>query len=334
LANNKHRICFTSGDCNGIGLEVFLKSVASGAFLESENTLICNSAVLEDYAEHYSMELSQEGDTITCGQGQFKLEDCVTSPELEFGAISKDAGLHAGESIDKAVVGCLEGSYDAMITLPIQKESVYLAGWTYPGHTELIAARCGVRHPLMIMEHEGLRVTLLTIHVPLRQVPAHISVYRINETVSAFARCLKKDFGVVEPKIALLGLNPHSGENGNIGTEEVDIYSEALLDLRGQGHTDGFSIDGPLPADGLFAHGAYKEYDGIVASYHDQGLIPLKLLAAGGGVNYTGGLQIVRTSPDHGTAMDIAGKSKANPKSLQDAYKLAIEIADNRARSI
>lgn len=332
MAESRLKIAFTAGDCNGIGLEIFLKCINAGLLSYSDITLICNSVLLEDYAEHYGFELEQKDTLIHLGKGSFGLLDCVTSPELEFGAVSRDAGLLAGESIDKAVAGCLAGDFDAMLTLPIQKESVYLAGWTYPGHTELIAARCGVKNPLMIMEHQGLRVTLLTIHIPLRQVAQSITDYKIKETVRAFARCLKQDFSVEKPKITLLGLNPHSGENGNIGTEEIDIYDSSVKDLQEEGLTEGYEIVGPLPADGLFAHGGYKSFDGIIASYHDQGLIPLKLLAAGGGVNYTGGLQIVRTSPDHGTAMDIAGKNKASLQSVIDAYNLALNIAENRKK--
>ncbi|GAB5464704.1 MAG: hypothetical protein Kapaf2KO_01400 [Candidatus Kapaibacteriales bacterium] len=287
--------------------------------------------MVKDYAEHLGYSLVEEKENYFLLDSEpFQLIECVTSPELSFGTVSKDAGLLAGESIEKGVASCLANEIDALVTLPIQKESLYLAGWTYPGHTEMIAARCGSNNPLMIMEHQGLRVTLLTLHISVSEIPKYITSYRIDTIVKGFDKTLKRDFAVTNPKIALLSLNPHAGENGNIGTEEIDIYLDAIEELR----KENITIEGPFAADGFFAHGAYKNYDGVVASYHDQGLTPLKLLANGGGVNFTGGLSIVRTSPDHGTAMDIAGKGMANPQSLIDAFDLAIEIVNNRKSSL
>lgn len=330
MVSSKNRICFTVGDCNGIGLEIFFGALEAGMFEASEITLIANSRIVEEYLEHFNIDFSIEGDIITLSSKRVLIEECTTYPELDFGKVSRDSGLLAGEAVEKAVAGCLHGKYDAMITLPIQKESVYLAGWRYPGHTEMIAAKCGIRDPLMIMEHNGLRVTLLTIHIPLADVSKHITPFRIKTVLNNFAKSLRSDFGINSPKIAILSLNPHGGENGSIGTEEIDIYNTTLNELRLEVKQLSISLDGPFPADGFFAHGSYKNYDGILASYHDQGLIPLKLIANGGGVNFTGGLPIIRTSPDHGTAMNIAGKGKANSQSLIDAYRLALEIIENR----
>jgi 4-hydroxythreonine-4-phosphate dehydrogenase len=329
LSRIKKKICFTSGDINGIGLETFLKAFSDGAFDSSKISLITNSEILAETAEHLYYDLIIEAEIANIAGRSFSIVECTTYPELDFGKISKDAGLLAGESIEKAVSCCLSGEQDAMVTLPIQKESVYLAGWTYPGHTEMIASRCGVKDPLMIMESKGTRVCLLTIHIPLKDVPNYITPYRIKSITEKFIRSVNSDFGVDKPRIALLALNPHGGENGSIGTEELDIYNATIDEINGYSN-DEYVVEGPFPADGFFAHGAYKKYDGIIASYHDQGLIPLKLLAEGGGVNYTGGLQIIRTSPDHGTAMDIAGKNISNPQSLVDAYNLAFQISDNR----
>ena len=172
-------------------------------------------------------------------------------------------------------------------------------------------------------------MALVTIHEPVSAVPGMITKELIKSKGKVFINSLKFDYGIREPMIAVLGLNPHSGENGSIGTEELDIITPAINDLNGP----GYSAYGPFPADGFFAHGNYMDYDGILAMYHDQGLVPLKLLAQGGGVNFTAGLNIVRTSPDHGTAFSIAGKNIANPQSTFESIILAIEIANRRSQS-
>jgi 4-hydroxythreonine-4-phosphate dehydrogenase len=210
--------------------------------------------------------------------------------------------------------------------MPVAKSSLYLAGWKYPGHTEMLADYCQSQEHLMILMTDRVRVALATIHIPLSRINQILSSELIISKTITLHECLKTDFGIDSPAIAVLGLNPHAGEDGALGEEENKIILPAIKKLN----VSGIRAEGPFPADGFFAHGAYRNYDAILAMYHDQGLIPLKMLAAGGGVNFTAGLPIVRTSPDHGTAYSIAGKNEANSQSSYDAIISAIEIVKRR----
>jgi 4-hydroxythreonine-4-phosphate dehydrogenase len=257
---------------------------------------------------------------------ELNMINCETYVQLEFGLVTAQAGKLAQESVLKVIDYVRQGRADAMMTLPISKEAVYLAGWQFAGHTELLASYYNETNPLMILFAGNLRVALVTIHSALRDVPDLITQDRIIDICTKFNNSLIVDFAIPNPKIAVLSLNPHSGENGAMGSEEIEIIIPAIEFLN----KNGISVIGPFPSDGLFAHKEFEKYDGIVSMYHDQGLTILKYIAQGGGVNFTAGIPIIRTSPDHGTAFSIAGQNIANAQSTLDALVWAFEINKNR----
>jgi 4-hydroxythreonine-4-phosphate dehydrogenase len=238
---------------------------------------------------------------------------------------------NAGAVIDAITsgVGFVQaGRAGALVTNPIQKEALYAAGFRHPGHTEFLAELAGGATPVMMLACPELRVVLVTIHQPLREALAALSTERIVTAGRIAAAALQRDFGIAHPRLAVAGLNPHAGEGGTLGREEIEIIAPAVTALRAAGIT----AEGPSPADTLFHAAARRRYDAALCMYHDQGLIPLKTVDFAGGVNVTLGLPFIRTSPDHGTALDIAGSGKADPSSLIAALKLAGEMAARRAR--
>lgn len=241
------------------------------------------------------------------------------------GLLSADAGRAAHESIVRAVRDALAGNVAAVATAPINKEAFALAGLPWRGHTELLQELTGAPRVAMMFESPALRVVLATVHVPLRDVPAALTRGRLRDTIELAAEWLPR-FGVRSPRLALAGLNPHAGEHGVIGREESDLLEPVVVDCRAR----GVDIAGPLPADTVFVRASRGEFDAVVACYHDQGLIPVKLLGFGKAVNVTLGLPIVRTSVDHGTAFDIAGKGTADPSSMIEAVLLAARLSSVR----
>lgn len=246
-----------------------------------------------------------------------------------FGEISPDAGRLAMRSVERAVDLCLEGQVDGMVTAPISKEAISRAGFEDPGHTEFIAKRTRSSEYMMMMVSDNLRVGLVTGHIPIWDVPKGVTCDAILHKLRVINASLLRDFGIQRPKIAVLGLNPHAGEGGTLGREELESIVPAVTTACDEGSL----VFGPFPADGFFAIGGYRLYDAVLAMYHDQGLVPFKTLAFESGVNYTAGLPIVRTSPDHGTAFNIAGEGKASPGSMRSAIYLAVDIARRRASS-
>ena len=232
------------------------------------------------------------------------------------------------EAIELAVRACLHGEAAALVTAPINKAVLNEAGFPHPGHTEFLAALTGARRAVMMLASEKLRVVPLTIHLPVAEVPAAISKQAVFETAEIILTALRRDFGILNPRLAVAGLNPHAGEQGMLGAEEEKIIAPAIAALKAR----GFAVRGPLSADTLFHEEARRSYDAALCMYHDQALIPIKTLSFWDGVNVTLGLPIVRTSPDHGTALDIAGTGKADPRSMIAAVKLAADMADARSR--
>lgn len=323
-------IC-TIGDCNGIGLEVFFKALKEEPLSSSQDisiTLCGNSRTIVDYAAQLGVEVCRSNSTLTVGSTPISILECETYSEVIFGAATISAAQLAVESLEMAIRLTISGEFDALVTLPISKVALKQIGWNFPGQTEMLAARCHSPNPMMILCSDTIRVALATIHTPLQNVPQNITQDHIRERIAALNNSLKLDYSFASPSIAVLGLNPHAGEQGEIGIEEIESINPAI---QASIH-NGINANGAFPADGFFAHGEYKSYDGILAMYHDQGLIPLKLLATDGGVNFTAGLPIVRTSPDHGTAYGIAGKGIADAKSTLSAILLANRIANNRRK--
>jgi 4-hydroxythreonine-4-phosphate dehydrogenase len=231
------------------------------------------------------------------------------------------------EAIEIAVKACLDGEAAALVTAPINKAVLMRTGFPYPGHTEFLGHLTGAPRAVMMLASDVLRVAPLTIHTPLAQVPAAVTREVILETAEIMLGALKRDFGIASPRLAVAGLNPHAGEDGKLGREDGDIIAPAVAALKAKGH----QVRGPLSADTLFHKEARKSYDAVLTMYHDQGLIPIKTLSFWDGVNVTLGLPIIRTSPDHGTAFDIAGSGKADVRSMIAAIRMAAMMADARA---
>ncbi|MBI5324832.1 MAG: 4-hydroxythreonine-4-phosphate dehydrogenase PdxA [Ignavibacteriae bacterium] len=325
------RLIITIGDCNGVGLEVLIKAIDKIYKLESAFDfsfgIAGNKSTIKEYCDLAELPVQFEGSGLWIGNSFCEIVDINTHARVEFGKSTHDAGKLAIESLDKAIDLLIGHHYDALLTLPISKYSMYNAGWMFTGHTEYLAYKCNISNPLMILCSDSIRVALATIHVPFKVVPELINQHHIAEMIESFNYSLLKDFNILNPKIAILSLNPHAGENATIGTEEVDILMPAIQ----KSLSKGIYIEGPFASDGFFGFGLYKQFDGILAMYHDQGLIPLKLLSEGSGVNFTAGLPIVRTSPDHGTAYEIAGKNQAEPESTYQAILTAATVVKNRS---
>jgi 4-hydroxythreonine-4-phosphate dehydrogenase len=232
------------------------------------------------------------------------------------------------QAIEIAVAACLKGEAAAMVTAPIHKAVLNAAGFAFPGHTEFLAHLTGARRAVMMLASDKLRVVPLTIHMPIAKVPGAISKQAVFETGEIILTALRRDFGLLNPRLAVAGLNPHAGEDGVLGSEDESVIAPAIAALKAR----GFNVRGPLSADTLFHEEARKSYDAALCMYHDQALIPIKSLSFWDGVNVTLGLPIVRTSPDHGTALDIAGQGKADPRSMIAAVKMAADMADARNR--
>ena len=232
------------------------------------------------------------------------------------------------EAIEMAVAACLKGEAAAVVTAPIHKAVLNAAGFPFPGHTEFLAQLTNARRAVMMLASDQLRVVPLTIHMPIAQVPGQITKQAVFDTGEIILTALRREFGILNPRLAVAGLNPHAGEDGMLGKEDLTVIAPAVAALKAR----GFAVKGPLSADTLFHAEARKTYDAVLCMYHDQALIPIKTLNFWDGVNVTLGLPIVRTSPDHGTAFDIAGTGKADTRSMIAAVKMAAQMADARAR--
>ncbi len=331
------RLAISLGDPNGIGPEVALKALADSRIRSFFRPLLVGArSVVDTHAatiEWDGMEL------VTIGPHQIADErddnvipvlDLGAGDEVpvEFGRLTRTGGTQSMQAVEVAVDLCREGLVDGMVTAPINKEAIWLGGYRTPGHTEFIAQRVGADQHLMMMVADELRVGLVTGHVPLADVPAGITQKSVLQRLRIIDEGLRTDFAVDRPRIAVLGLNPHAGDGGVLGREEIDHILPAIKGAL----DEGILAFGPFPCDGFFATGDYKHYDGVLAMYHDQGLAPFKALTFEGGVNCTIGLPIVRTSPDHGTAYAIAGQNKARPGSMRAALFLAAKIARRRKR--
>lgn len=330
MSDNRLKIGITQGDTNGIGWEVILKTLADSRIAELCTPVVYGSPAAAGYYRRCIADLEEIAfNTVSSARdarrGRVNLIACGPQ-ELRIvpGEPSPEAGRAAVEALQAAVRDLKEGTLDALVTGPIDKETAQADDFRYTGHTEYLAAELE-GSPMMLMCSDRLRVGLVTTHLPLAEVSAAISREKITEALDRLARSLVADFGVVKPRIAVLALNPHAGDGGLLGREEQEIIKPAIVEAFGE----GVLAFGPFAADGLFAGGGYAKYDGILAMYHDQGLAPFKTLSPDG-VNFTAGLSAVRTSPDHGTAFDIAGKDKADPQSMRNAIYAAIDIAEHR----
>lgn len=325
-------IAISMGDPNGIGPEVTLKSLKGTNLENSIPVWIGSRKVIQYYSEKSGIKLPfktfTRGDELKTGILYLLDLSEDTGFELKPGEISKEAGSLAMQAVQIGIELCLNDEVNALVTAPISKEAIYKAGYDVPGHTEFLAGKTRTEEVVMILASDDLRVALATIHIPLKDVPKSIHKEKLQSHLRILNESLKKDFGLYEPKIGVLGLNPHAGDGGVIGKEEIEIITPAIEELS----IEGLNIVGPFAADGYFGNQIYEQFDATFAMYHDQGLIPFKALTFGQGVNFTAGLPIIRTSPDHGTAFNIAGKNIADEQSFLSAYQMAVMMAENRIR--
>jgi 4-hydroxythreonine-4-phosphate dehydrogenase len=306
------RLALTVGDPAGIGPEIVLKALASERRPEGEGVGYGPLASLEERASRFGLKAPAALGV--------EVVDTGGAP-IALGRVSAEGGRAAASAILGAARDALAGRVAGVVTAPLHKESLRAAGHPWPGHTELLAAAAGVSDVAMMFVGGGLRVALLTIHRALRSVPDAVTRGEVTRVVRLVHRELPR-FGAARRRIAVCGVNPHAGEGGLFGREDADVVRPAIEALAGE----GLDVSGPLPADTAFVRAARGEFDAVVAAYHDQGLVPVKLLAFGHAVNVTLGLPFVRTSVDHGTAFDIAGKGTADPGSLLEAMKLAAAL--------
>ena len=327
----KIRVAITQGDTNGVGYEVILKVFADPTILELCTPIIYGSPKIATYhkkALNLETNFSIINKAEDARDGRVNLLTCFDDEtKVEFGQASQEAGTAALKALDCAMTDYRKGLYDVLVTAPINKATIQSPGFHFPGHTEYIEASVGdKKKALMILMNDRLRVALVTTHLAIKDVAKAITKEAIIDKATIFHLSLKRDFRISNPRIAVLALNPHAGDNGLLGAEEKDIIAPAIEALASK----GIQAFGPYPADGFFGSGAYYHFDGILAMYHDQGLAPFKTIALDNGVNYTAGLPIVRTSPDHGTAYDIAGQGKADENSMRQAIYTAIDVWRNR----
>ena len=328
MTENLLKIGITQGDPNGIGWEVILKTISNPLLTELCTPILYGSEEAMNFyrktiQELDSFEVVKVKSAAEAREGKVNLVDCGSMQPTP-GKPTTEAGAAAVEALKRATEELKSGELDAVVTAPFDKETVQSDAFRYTGHTEFFGAELE-GEPMMIMCSERLRVGLVTKHLPIAEIPRHITREKILSDLRTLKKSLKEDFGVVEPRIAVLALNPHAGDGGLLGSEEQEIIRPAI----NEAYEEGILAFGPFAADGLFASGSYTKYDGVLAMYHDQGLAPFKTLSPDG-VNLTAGLSEVRTSPDHGTAFDIAGQDAADAQSMRNALYTAIDVVRNR----
>lgn len=327
--DKKIRVGITQGDTNGIGYEVILKTLGDGLMCELCTPVLYGSSKIATY-HRKALEMPQvqfnsvdSAEKIRDGVNNIVEVAADSDVKVELGVPGEAAGLAAFNALERAVADLKDGLIDVLVTAPINKNSIQSDNFHFPGHTEYLEAALGYgKKSLMVLFNDFIKVALVTTHLPVSKIADAISKEVILEKIKIFNASLKHDFGIERPRIAVLALNPHSGDNGLLGTEEQEIISPAIEEAYSQKIT----CFGPYPADGFFGNGQFKHFDGVLAMYHDQGLAPFKTLAMESGVNFTAGLPYVRTSPDHGTGYDIAGKNLASEDSFREAIYRAIDI--------
>lgn len=306
------KIGISMGDPLGIGPEIIIKALQNPQLIEAADFVVYGDAnSFESFPAKLPAKISFKAITQGPPQGSWTPESC---------------GHACIAYLEQAVIDANESKIDALVTAPIAKLHLQKAGYEWPGHTEFLAEKTGGHKVVMMMASPALKVSLVTIHMPLKNVPQQISEEKISDTVRITFESLRKYWGLEKPRVAVCGLNPHAGEGGILGKEEIEIIAPSLEKLRGE----GYALEGPCVPDAVF-HQAYEgQFDAVVCMYHDQGLIPFKMLHFRDGVNVTLGLPIIRTSPDHGTGFDIVGKNLADPSSMIAAIELAIQMAQKK----
>ena len=326
------KVGITHGDSNGVGYEILLKAFSDIRLTELFNPIIYGSSKAASYhrkvlnIKAVPFNMIEQASEAKLDHVNF-INAAKDDIKIEIGLPSKSAGEAAYIALEAAVSDLQQSNIDVLVTLPINKDSIQGQDFKFHGHTEYLEDRLGDgQKALMILANEELRVALVTAHIPISEVASSITTPLIIEKIKTLNQSLKRDFNIEAPRIAVLGLNPHSGENGLLGKEEQEIIQPAIQKCLDR----DIYCAGPFAADGFFGSRRYKDFDGILAMYHDQGLIPFKTIAMESGVNFTAGLPIVRTSPAHGTAYDIAGKDMASDESFRQALYMAVDVYRNR----
>lgn len=327
----KFRVGISIGDVNGIGPEVILKVLGDQRMMDICTPVIYASskaiAYHKNILDDIEIKFQSVGSGNKCSDGRINVVNCWNdNVNISLGKATEDGGKYAYISLERAVNELKAGEIDALVTAPINKKAMNMANFPHAGHTEYLTKESGAKQSLMLMVNDNLRVGLVTNHLPLKDVAAAITKESVKDKIRILNKTLKMDFGIEKPVIAVLGLNPHAGDDGVLGDEEEKAIRPAIVEAKKK----GVMVMGPYPADGFFGSSQRKKFDAVLAMYHDQGLVAFKSLSFGDGINYTAGLSIIRTSPDHGTAYDLAGKNQANPDSMRRAIFLAKDIAANR----
>jgi 4-hydroxythreonine-4-phosphate dehydrogenase len=329
---NSIKIGISVGDINGISLEVILKTLDDSRITQLCTPVIYGSSKVISYHKNIvnigDFPMTNVRDAHHLKIGEVNVVNCwQDNVRITLGKASEESGKFAYVSLDRAVQDLNAGLIDALVTAPINKHAMQLAGFPHTGHTEFLTAKANVQDSLMMLVNADLRVALATNHIPISEISKKLNKELILRKLNMLNQSLKMDFGIQKPKIAVLGLNPHAGDEGAIGNEELQYIIPAIQEAKSKGI---FAI-GPYPADGFFGSGTYHHFDAVLAMYHDQGLVAFKSLSFESGVNFTAGLPFVRTSPDHGTAYNITGQNKASADSFREALFTAIEIVKKRA---
>ena len=335
LKTKSNKIGITIGDCNGIGPEIIIRTLKDPGFSEDNPIIIYGeSSVITHYMkilDHKDFHFQVINNATEALPKRINLINCLNGDaEVEPGIPSDFSGSLSLMALEKAGADICSGQISAVVTAPVSKSNLKNQGFRYPGQTEYFASLDPNSKPLMILVSDQLKIGLVTGHIPVKMIAKECTIDRVREKLDTMIKTLQMDFEVDKPKIAVMGLNPHAGEFGSIGTEELDWMEGLIKEYKGSGSF----IFGPMPSDGLFGSGNYKKFDAILGMYHDQGLIPFKTLAFDEGVNFTAGLKFIRTSPDHGTAFDLAGKGSASISSFRASLHLAIDLLSRRPTNI
>lgn len=332
MKRDKMIIGISHGDINGIGYEVIIKTLMEPRILDMCTPIVYGSPKVAAYHKKaLNLEAFNFNHIRSASEADSRKANIINCVDdnirVELGRSSEMAGEASYMALEKAVQDLKQGEIDALITAPINKDNIQSEKFNFPGHTEYLAEQFNVRDYVMLMVSESMKVGVVVGHAPMSEVVSRITKGAILNKLRIINQSLEKDFLIKRPRIAVLGLNPHAGDNGLLGREEIEIIIPAIQ----QAKDEGIIAVGLYPADGFFGSGDFVKFDAILAMFHDQGLIPFKMAAFERGVNFTAGLPVIRTSPAHGTAYDIAGEDKAIPDSLREALYLAIDIHKNRA---
>ena len=332
MENDKIIIGITQGDINGIGYEVILKTLADARMLEQFIPVIYGSPKVAAYhrknLDIQGLNLNTVNTIEEINLKRVNIINCADDEiKVELGSSTAEAGKAALAALERATEDLKNGKLHAIVTAPINKKNIQSATFKFPGHTEYLEQKFGTGTPaLMMLVNDVMRVAVVTGHIPVDKIATDLTTKLIVDKLTVLNASLKKDFSIIRPRIAVLGLNPHAGDDGVIGDNEEQIIIPAMKEADKL----GIITAGPYPADGFFGSGNFNKFDAVLAMYHDQGLIPFKTVSMDTGVNFTAGLSIVRTSPDHGTAYDIAGKNIASEESFRQALYMAYDIYQNR----